>query len=239
MNQKKSITSRRKRAITQQTYTAQAGEIDRQLTRAKAGKTLHVRLSARRNQLVALALWDAIRVGAPDFIIGALVLAVEEAARSTGLPAPTYAEDETETTEQAIQKINDILTSASASMTQKTDQPGNPLLKLRERTRTHQLANYYHRRDAVQFTCVTMETISFEEARSLTEQILSQDIETPERLIRLVAGIAAYENPEYRQQCALHVIEAVFLRSQEGTQGMTDFVEGVNAWLGEGVEVTP
>jgi hypothetical protein len=112
-------------------------------------------------------------------------------------------------------------------------QPYNPVQDLRERERTHQLADYYHHRDAVQFTSVKMETIGFDDARLFTEQVMDADVDTPEILARLVAGIAAIEDHEYRQLCALHAIQAIFLRSEEAEKGMAEFVGGVNAWLGE------
>lgn len=113
----------------------------------------------------------------------------------------------------------------------------SPRAELSERERTRQLANHYHRRDAVQFTSVLMETISFEDAQLFTEQVLDGDVDTPEILARLLAGIAAIEDHEYRQICALNAIQVIFLRSEAGEKGVADFVSKVNSWF-DAEEVT-
>jgi hypothetical protein len=106
------MPSKPNKKATRKTYTEQARAINARIKRAEANNTFDLILAAEQMRIEALAVWDAIRVGAPDFIINALVTVIEAAARSKGLPAPTYAEDKTETRAQAIEKIEHILHSA-------------------------------------------------------------------------------------------------------------------------------
>lgn len=119
----------------------------------------------------------------------------------------------------------------------------NPKISVERRTRTHQLANHYHRRDAAQFTGLQMETVSFEEAENLVEAICLFDFagryeeedecEGTMMLVRLIAGIAAIEDHEYRQLCAERVIRKAFTtHTNAGTRGLAQFVAKVNAELG-------
>jgi hypothetical protein len=94
------------------TYTAQARALDKRIERAEDNNVLDMMLAEKRSLIQARALWDAIRVGVPDFITNALVSLIDAAAKSKGLPAPTYAEDKTETEAQAIEKIEHILCCA-------------------------------------------------------------------------------------------------------------------------------
>jgi hypothetical protein len=111
-----------------------------------------------------------------------------------------------------------------------------------ERARKNQLANHYHRRDAAQFTDLHMETISFEEAENLVEAICLFDFagryeeedecEGTMMLVRLIAGIAAIEDHEYRQLCAERAIRKAFTtHTNAGTRGLAQFVAKVNAEL--------
>lgn len=95
-------------------------------------------------------------------------------------------------------------------------------------------ANYYHERTARQYTDVLMKPISFEEARELTHEICGFDFlagldegaesEGVKMLIRLITGIAAYEDHEYRQMCALNAIQVAFSYSKTGEATLTNFV---------------
>lgn len=107
MSVKKSSTAR-KTSASQQTYTAQARAIMRRIDKAEESNMLDCTLEAQRLLIVAKAAWDLLHVGAPDFIILALTKLISDAARSEGLPVPTYENDESETVEQAIKKIADI-----------------------------------------------------------------------------------------------------------------------------------
>lgn len=53
-----------------------------------------------------------LQVCAPDFIVAAILQAIDAAARSKGLPIPMCSEDEDETREQALKKLADIFTIA-------------------------------------------------------------------------------------------------------------------------------
>ncbi|MDQ3819444.1 MAG: hypothetical protein M3362_17445, partial [Acidobacteriota bacterium] len=69
-------------------------------------------LAAKQLEVQALAVWDAIHAGTPDFIMTAIIDALDAAARSKGLPRPLFAEDKTETREEAIEKIKEIFARA-------------------------------------------------------------------------------------------------------------------------------
>jgi hypothetical protein len=90
-------------------YTEQHRATHRQLEKAEANNCYDFILAEKLKEIEARAVYDALHVGAPDFIINALVLAIDAAARSQNMTSPTYADDETETREQAIEKIADIL----------------------------------------------------------------------------------------------------------------------------------
>jgi len=107
-------------------------------------------------------------------------------------------------------------------------------------------ADHYHVRDAVQFTHLHMQTISFEEAEDLAEAITREDFsgryeDTPDLepegvmlLTRLILGIAAYEDAEWRQICAEYAVRRLFaVYTNAGRKGLTEFVARVNAELGE------
>jgi len=126
---------------------------------------------------------------------------------------------------------------------------GNPKAKqtsalatLHQREVARTLANHYHHRDAVQFTSIPMETISFEEAEDLTEAIILYDFQARyeeseenhgvQMFIRLIAGIAAYEDHEYRQMCAHRVIRLAFANDTNTSEKcLSEFVAKVNAEL--------
>lgn len=65
-----------------------------------------------KSRTQAQMLYDLLHTGAPDFVMTAIIKGIDEAAESKGLDAPTYADDETETKEQAVEKIANILTTA-------------------------------------------------------------------------------------------------------------------------------
>jgi hypothetical protein len=101
-------------------------------------------------------------------------------------------------------------------------------------------ANHYHHRDTHQFTSIPMHTVGFDEAEELVFQICHYDfearagdeereIEGIEWLIRLIAGIAAYEDHEYRQFCAERAIREAFKHTKAGHSALTAFVRDVNA----------
>jgi hypothetical protein len=100
-------TTSRKRAITQ-TYAEQTKEIDRRIDKSEEGGVLDFTLSGKRLEIEARAAHDLLHVGAPDFIILALTKLISDAAKSKGLPEPTFTDDEDETQEQAIEKIAEI-----------------------------------------------------------------------------------------------------------------------------------
>jgi hypothetical protein len=91
------------------TYTEQVEAIARQLEKAEEKDILDTVLFARQVRIQALALWDMLHAGMPDFIINTITEALEAMAQSQNLPSPDFADDETETREQAIEKIADIL----------------------------------------------------------------------------------------------------------------------------------
>lgn len=93
-------------------YTEQAQDVDRRIEAAEKRDEFNLILAAKRKDIEARAAYDLLHVGAPDFIIHALTTSIDAAAKSRNLSAPTYANDETETEAQAIEKIADIFTVA-------------------------------------------------------------------------------------------------------------------------------
>jgi hypothetical protein len=94
-------------------------------------------------------------------------------------------------------------------------------------------ADYYHHCDTFQFTEIPMHAISFEEAEELVFQICNFDFQEENNvgvgwLIRLIAGIAAYEDHEYRQFCARRAIQEAFKHSIAGQQAVASFVKDIN-----------
>jgi hypothetical protein len=100
-------------------------------------------------------------------------------------------------------------------------------------------ANYYHVRAAEQFTTLQMDTISSEDAESLVDDICTFEFGSiyadPEQqrlgfdsLARLIAGIAAYEDDEYRQVCAERAIRKVFGYTDDGEKALSKYIAEVN-----------
>ena len=127
-------------------------------------------------------------------------------------------------------------------MAKRKPKEATPVLDIEERQRTHTLADFYHHREAVQFTHIQMETISWEEAEDLTDDICIFDFESRyedeaenegvRMLDRLISGIAALEDHEYRQICAERAIRRAFAsHTNAGRKGLSKFVAETNRYF--------
>jgi hypothetical protein len=96
-------------------YTEQSDAISERIKKEEAKNTFDLILATERAEIIARATHDVIHVGLPDFLLTAIVNAIDEAAKAGGKPSPTYANDETETIEQAIEKIDSIFCFARAT----------------------------------------------------------------------------------------------------------------------------
>jgi hypothetical protein len=103
MSTKKSSTPKCK------TYTEQVKAIARRIDQEEAKNILDMTLAAKQLEVQALAVWDAIHAGTPDFITVAITGALNAAANAHSLPLPMFADNQTESREETLKKIADIL----------------------------------------------------------------------------------------------------------------------------------
>jgi hypothetical protein len=114
-NSKTKKTAARKGKAAPLHYTAQVNALSKRLAHEESKDIYDTVLSGQIDTAHATAIYDLIRSGPPDFITQTLIDVLDRAAQSKKLPAPTFAEDETETAEQGIRKIADILLLAHGS----------------------------------------------------------------------------------------------------------------------------
>lgn len=115
----KKKTARRSTSAT--TYTAQARAIDRRIEKLEDENIPSFSLAAKRCEIQARAVHDVLRMHVPDFLQTALLAAINDAAKSHNIDAPTLAEDETETQAQAIEKLARIFAVAGLYQPAKSD----------------------------------------------------------------------------------------------------------------------
>ena len=94
-------------------YTPLVNALDKRLAREEAKDIYDTTLSSKINHTRATAIYDLLRSCPPDFITQPLLDVISRAALSRRLPVPTFAEDETETAEQSIEMVADILLLAN------------------------------------------------------------------------------------------------------------------------------
>ena len=77
-----------------------------------------------------------------------------------------------------------------------------------------------------------LQTISFDEAAELTEAVCSTDFQSRdqgeegiEALVRLLVGLASYEDHEYRQICLEHALYAVLRWTDEGRRAFAALLD--------------